>query len=364
MTPPTLTRRQLNRAILERQLLLRREPTTAIAVMERLVGMQAQNPGDPYVALAARIEGFDPAELSDDIAERRAVRVTGLMRGTIHLVSARDCLGIRPLMQPIAERWWPTSPFARNLVGLDLSEVVAAGRAVIEERPRSINEIGRVLAERWPDRDVESLGYAARGLLSVVQIPPRGLWGRGGRPVLDTVEHWLGAPPAPISHEDLVIRYLAAFGPATVGDLRTWSSLRGWREIVERLRPGLRTFRDEAGRELFDVPDGPLPEPDVAAPVRFLPEYDNILLSHEDRSRMGTVDLRGVWWKGSVLVDGVLAATWRIEREKERTRLRVGLYRPLPDAELADVEAEAGATLGFLAGEVDERTIEMEVLAA
>ena len=359
VTPRTLTRRELNRAILERQMLLRREPASAIEVMERLVGMQAQVPTDPYTALWSRIEGFDPGELSSDLQERRAVRVVMLMRTTIHLVSARDCLEIRPLLQPLAERQWGYSPFAKALAGLDIDEVVGAGLELLAERPQTGGAIGKRLAERWPDRDPSSLGYAMRWLVPLVQIPPRGLWGRGGQPVLETVERWLGEPLADNpSLDDLVLRYLAAFGPATARDVGVWSSLTGIREVLDRLRPRLRTFRDEAGRELFDVSDAPLPDPETPAPARLLPEYDNLLLSHDDRSRMGDPIFKGrPWWHGSVLVDGFVAGTWQPERRNGGTTLRIGLYRSLTDAELADVEAEAASLTAFLApdGERDGR---------
>ena len=351
MTHRTLTRRELNRAILERQLLLGREQKPALDVIEQLVGMQAQVPTDPYIGLWSRIVGFEAQELSSLIEERVAVRVVMLMRTTIHLVSARDCLAMRPLFQPVAERQWRYSPFARALAGLDIDEVVNAGLAILAERPMPSGEIGKRLAERWPDRDPQSLGYAVRWLVPLVQIPPRGLWGKGGQPVLERVERWLGAPLADsVTVDDLVLRYLAAFGPATVKDIGVWSWMTGLREVVERLRLRLRTFRDEAGRELFDVPNAPLPDPETPAPVRLLPEYDNILLSHDDRSRMGDPAYRELpWWRGSLLVDGFVAGTWRQARDSDGVALQIGLYRPLTDMELAEVEGEAAALLAFLA---------------
>ena len=363
MTSPVLSRRQLNRAILERQMLLRRERASAIAVMERLVGMQAQVPTDPYTALWSRIEGFDPNELSSNIEERRAVRVVMLLRTTIHLVSARDCLEIRPLLQPIAERQWRYSPFAKALAGLDIEEVLGESLELLAERPQTGGAIGKRLAERWPDRDSSSLGYAMRWLVPIVQVPPRGLWGRGGQPVLETVERWLGKPlAADPSLDDLVLRYLAAFGPATAKDAGVWSWLTGIRDVLERLRPQLRTFRDEAGRELFDVPDAPLPDPETPAPARLLPEFDNLLLSHDDRSRMGDPAFKGrPWWHGSVLVDGFVAGTWQPERRKGGITVRIGFYRSMSEAELAEVEAEATGLAAFLAPD-GERHVEMAIL--
>ena len=168
--------------------------------------------------------------------------------------------------------------------------------------------------------------------------------------MLETVERWLGEPlAADPSLDDLVLRYLAAFGPATARDVGVWSWLTGSRDVLERLRPRLRTYRDEAGRELFDVPDAPLPDPETPAPVRLLPKYDNLLLSHDDRSRMGDPAFKGrPWWHGSVLVDGFVAGTWQPERRKGGITLRIGFYRSMTDAELAEVEDEATELAAFL----------------
>jgi len=364
LTPRTLTRRELNRAILQRQLLLRRERVPAVDVVERLVGMQAQVPTDPYTGLWSRVADFDPGELSADLEGRRVVRAVMLMRTTIHLVSARDCLEIRPLIQPVVERQWRYSPFAKALAGLDIDEVLAAGLELLADGPQTAGAIGKRLAERWPDRDSSSLGYAVRWLVPIVQVPPRGLWGRGGQPVLETLERWLGQPLSTTpSLDDLVVRYFAAFGPATAKDASVWSWLTGLGEVVERLRPRLVTYRDEAGRELFDVPEAQLPDPETPAPVRLLPEFDNLLLSHDDRSRMADPAYRGgPWWHGSLLVDGFLAGTWRPERRPDGLTLRIGLYRGLSEPELTDVEAEAGRLAAFLApdGESDVQIVDTD----
>ncbi len=255
-------------------------------MIERLVGMQAQVPENPYVALWSRIEGFRPEELSELIAEREAVRA-GLMRSTLHLVSARDCLAIHPLTLPVLAKTF-RSPFAPGLNGADLDEVVAAGaraaRARRRARGRSSSEL---LAPRWPEAEPATLAYAATLNAPLVQTTPRGLWRQTGQATWAPAEQWLGGrlDPRP-SVDALVLRYLAAFGPASVADIRTWCGITGLREVVARLRPQLRSFRDENGKELLDVPDGAFADPDTPAPVRFLPEYDNLLLSHADRSRV------------------------------------------------------------------------------
>lgn len=359
---PMLTRRALNRTLLGRQLLLERVRRAAADVVEHLVGLQAQEPIDPYVALWTRIDGFDPAELSAMIEERRAVRM-GLLRGTLHLVTSRDALSQYPILADVMARSWKSSPFIKQLGGADIDEVVAAARKALEEQPRTPSELGAALAPGWPDRDSTALAYAARFLLPLVQVPPRGLWKKAGRPTNTTAEAWLGS--AMVNEpdiEDLLLRYLAVFGPATVGDMRVWSWLTGLREVVERLRPRLRTFRDEAGRELFDVPDGLLVEEDTPAPIRFLPQYDNVFLSHEDRARINGALTWGLEfvWKGPVLVDGSIAATWRVQRSEKTATMNVELGRKLSAAERRDLEDEAAHLAEFLDPDRDRDLVIVE----
>jgi hypothetical protein len=360
-----LSQRALNRALLERQLLLHRRRYSAAETIEHLVGMQAQEPGNPYIALWSRLEGFDPEELSRMIADRLAVR-SSLMRATIHLVTARDCLALRPVMQSVLERTFASSAFARNIAGVDLGELLAAGRNLLEERPRTRAELRPLLAERWPGYDADSLASAIGFLLPLVQVPPRGLWGKSGQAVLTTVEAWLGRPldPDP-TPDDLVLRYLAAFGPATVGDIRTWSRLTGLRPVLERLRPHLRTFRDERGRELFDLPGAPHPDPETPASPRFLPEYDNILLSHDDRVRI-IPDNRGLPMPagrggelGSLLVDGFLGGMWRITRGRGKATLVIEAGGPWTKAEETAVVEEGARLLAFVAADAEDHDVQI-----
>ena len=360
-TATVLTRRALNRTLLGRQLLLERVVRPAEDVIEHLVGMQAQEPFDPYLALWSRIESFDPQELSTLIEDRRAVRGSTL-RTTLHLMTARDFLTLRPVLQDVLERAWRSSPFAKDLVGLDLAEVVAAGRELVEAEPLTTAQLARALTGRWPDRVANSLAYASRFLLPIVQVPPRGVWGKKAAPRATTAEVWLGEPLATdTAADEALMRYLAAFGPATVSDMRTWSWLTGLRAVVERLRPRLRVFRDEAGRELFDVEDGLLVDPDVPAPIRFLPTYDNIFLSHDDRSRIliERMTVPDLIWRGGVLIDGFISGAWRIRREKRSARMTIELVTPVTGATRAELEEEAARAFAFVAPDAEARDIEI-----
>jgi hypothetical protein len=359
-----LSRRELNRALLGRQLLLGREPRGVAETVEHLVAMQAQNPRDPYVALWTRLQDFDPHELGRMVAEREAVRVP-LLRTTLHLVTARDCLGLAPLLRPVLERgFWTGTPFGRKVKGIDIDAVLAAGRDLLNEQPRTNAQLRALLGERWPTYDAASLAYAIHHLVPVVQVPPRGVWGGKGLPTWATAERWLGRPldPAP-SIDRLVLRYLAAFGPATVMDVQAWSGLTRLREVAERLRPRLRTFRDPDGKELFDLPGAPRPDPGTPAPPRFLPEYDNVVLGHADRTRIVPGDAIWKWefpdpaFRSPLLIDGFVQAAWHLEQDRRSATLIVEPLVPLPDP--AAVEAEATRLLEFLAPEAGRRAIEI-----
>jgi hypothetical protein len=356
--PPVLTQRALNRAFLARQGLLDRTSRSPLEMVEHLVGMQAQSPLAPYVGLWTRLDGFRPDELAEAVTDRRAVRMS-LMRTTLHLVSAGDASQLRPLMQPVLQRGWASSPFARLVSGIDSGELVDAGRAFLEQQPRTIASLGKLLKERWPDRDANGLAYTVRYLLPVVQLPPRGVWGGRGQATWTTVEAWLEHPvPERMRIEEMILRYLSAFGPASVMDIQAWCWLTRLRAVVEAMRPRLRVFRDERGRELFDVPQGPLPDPETPAPVRFLPEFDNALLSHADRRRITS---RGygerAFTRGSFLVDGFVRGAWKIDRTPGRAALDVELFEPLRVADRVEVEDEGTRLLDFAAGDADTHEV-------
>jgi hypothetical protein len=354
-----LDRRTLNRTFLARQLLLERADLRVAEAVEHLVGVQAQSPQAPYVGLWSRLAGFDPDDLSRLLVERRAVRIV-LMRSTIHLVTARDCLRLRPLVQPVSERSLRGN-YGRQLAGMDLAALAEAGRELLNEEPRTMSELEPLLAERWPDRDPHALAMAVRALVPLVQVPPRGLWRQSGPAAHTLAKSWVGRSLATRpSVERMFLRYLAAFGPASVRDAQTWSGLTRLGEVADRLRPKLRTYRDENGVELFNVPEGQLADADAPAPVRFLPEYDNALLSHADRSRIGRRnDVRRVFTKGALLFDGFLAGRWDVKEARGRAELNLELFRRVAKAEQGALTEEGERLLALVAGDLETRDIRL-----
>ena len=352
--------RALNRALLARQLLLGRVRWTPQAAIEHLVGMQAQVADSPYIALWSRLHGFRLEDLAGLVRARRVVRLA-LLRSTIHLVTVRDAARVRPIVQPAVERGLWTGSYGRRLVGLDREALAAIGRALLDDQPRTFSDLARLLARRFPNRDGHALAMAVRGLLPLVQIPPRGVWGRGGPATHATFETWTRRKlDARIDVAKLVLRYLAAFGPSTVADAQAWSGLTGLRDVIERLRPRLRTFQDQHGRELFDVPGAPLSNRDVAAPPRFLPEFDNVLLAHADRTRIIDPSYQRRLFAGAglmlgtVLVDGFVGGRWRVTRQRDYAMLSIDAFSRLTSATRTAIEVEGERLLRFFA--VDARS--------
>ena len=312
--------------------------------LEHLAGLQAQSPYAPYVGLWSRLADFATGDLAAAIEGREAVRIA-LMRSTIHLVTARDCLWLRPLVQAVIARS-TAGAWGKRLEGVDAAELADAARALLEDEPRTSRQVGTLLLERWPGSDADALGNAVRCHLALVQVPPRGIWGKGGVAAHTTVEAWLGSDLDPEPNvDDLVTRYLAAFGPASVNDVQAWSGIGRLREVVERLRPRLRAFRDENGVELFDLPDAPRPDPQTRAPVRFLPEYDNLFLSHADRTRVIAPEHREpLFTRGGFLVDGFLAGAWK----RDKAEIRVEPFVRLARTDRAAVDEEVERLRAFV----------------
>ena len=315
-----ISRRELNGATLARQHLLTREPGDPLALVRELVGLQAQEPRDPYIGLWARLATFEVEQLESLLTERRVVRLV-VQRGTVHVVDADDCFLLRRLAQPIlTQQLFTHQDHGAPLRDVDLDDFVAKAAPILASAPVNTKQLRAALADAFPADDPAALAFACRNLLPFVQVPPRGLWSRGGAVVGTTAPAWLGREDdGRGTVDDVMLRYVAAFGPATVRDAATWSRYTGLREVFDRLAPQLRTFVDDDGVEYHDLPDAPRPGGDIDAPVRFLPQYDNALLSHADRGRFVTRDLSGIWmgqtgFVGSVLVDGVLRGMWRFDR--------------------------------------------------
>lgn len=360
----TLTPRALNRALLARQLLLQRSTLGVEAAIEHLVGVQAQSANPPYFGLWARLVDFTPDALSTLLTRRRAVRLS-LMRSTIHLVTARDCLVLRPMLQPVQERYlYSGSPYGRRLDGLDLADVMATARNLVEDTPRTTAELGALLQARWPGRDATALAYACRNLLPLVQIPPRGVWETGGPPNVTTAESWLSKA---LDHsgriDDLILRYLSAFGPANAADFQVWSGLTGMRARFESLRVKLTVFHDERGKELFDLPHAPRPDEETVVSPRFLGEYDNILLSHVDRTRIipvvhrKQIASRNGQVPGTILIDGFVGGMWRMVKSRPRATLRITPFVRLSKAHRAELISEGEALLECAAPDARTRNI-------
>ncbi len=370
MTPRTLTRRELNRALLARQHLLARTDRSVPEVVAHLVGLQAQEPLDPYTALWSRIEGFVPDDLGRLVADRSMVRIV-TWRGTVHLHSADDAVWARALVEQVMDaRVTSGNVFGRAVAGLDLDALLAECRAWFAEAPRNGSELKALLADR-PTSDLDRLIDVVKYTLPLAQVPPRGVWGATKRATWSPLDVFLHRPLAvatPADEDEAIVRYLTAYGPASVADIATWSGWRGVKAKVDRVRDRLVAYRhDGTGKELLDVPDGLFVDADVPAPPRFLPEFDDVGLSHADRSRIVAPDLmthplfapdprpRGV------LVDGVIAGLWSIRRDDGRAVLVLKPAVRWSRAERRDVEAEGAALLRLHAPD-DDHDVELVAL--
>lgn len=357
---PVLSLRSLNRATLERQLLHERVRMPVVEAVQHLLGLQAQVPMVPYTAVWSRLAEFEPEQLARPLRDRVLVRAA-LMRSTVHLVTAADAVALRPRMHVALARAYGSTTWAKQLKEADTEAILAAGRELLQAGPLTRAALGQELAERFPGHDRESMSVAATYLLPVLQVTPRGLWGRSGQATWTTYDAWFGngAAGPPIDLGDLVLRYLAAFGPASVKDVQGWCSLTRLREVADTLGERLRHYRTEDGADLLDLADASLPDPDTPAPVRFLPEYDNAALGYADRRRI--VGEGAHKWLtggpggsiGSVLVDGFVRATWALRRSGSQATLEIHASGSVSSAERGAVEAEAGQLLVFLDADAD-----------
>ena len=361
-----LSARALNRALLGRQSLLERSRESVPAMVERLLGLQAQAPNPPYLGLWARLRDFALDDLTAAMQAREVVRAT-MMRGTLHLVSAQDYRRLRPVLQPVLQRLSLQSGHARALQGLDLATLRRAGFEALRAQPLSATALGEALRAHWPDHDANALASLVRGAEPLVHVPPAGLWDSHKPACFATAIDWLGASIDDNADEAaidaMLLRYLGAFGPASARDATTWSGLTATRERLERLRPALRVFRDETGTELFDLPDALRPDLTTPAPARLLPEFDNVLLSHAERSRIFDESLRGAIFTrnglvaATILVDGFVAGTWKLQRDARSATLSIAPFRPLKAADREALEREADLCLSVAAPSQAQREL-------
>jgi len=362
-----LTLRELNRATLARQGLLARERCDAKAIVSRLAGLQAQWPAPPYTGLWTRLESFTRPDLGQLIERRELVRAT-TMRGTLHVVTAADYAQFRPVFEPMLAKGYASIARDRGRA-IDPAAVATEARAFLADGSRTMEAIRQHLAKKHPQADARIMGYAVRMYLPLVQVPePAHPWGFPQEPSFALAEVWLGrALPARGDARELVRRYLAAFGPATARDAQTWSGVGSLVEAMETLRPELTVFADERGRELFDLPDAPRPGADAATPVRFLPEYDNLLLAHHDRTRFVPetfrkgVYLPGLRVAGTFLVDGFVRGAWKIERKtKTKAALVLTPFGSMAKIDRTALLDEGERLAAFIAPDATTRDVRWE----
>lgn len=340
-----MTRRELGRATLARQLLLERSPLGAVAAIEALAGMQAQEPRPPFIGLWSRIRGFEPATLRDALRSGAVLRAP-LLRGTLHLVSAEDFRLLRGACQPALDL--AARVLRERAAGADLDAVCALARTALEERPRTSAQMRELMAAHFPGSDPRALAYLARMQVPLALVPSEDEWGFPRDPALAL------AAAAPGEATALVRRYLAAFGPASVADAQEWSGVRGLAPAFEALGEELVRLTDETGRELFDLPDALRPPADTPAPARLLPEFDNLVLGHADRSRFIAPEHRpllitkNLRVPATFLVDGEVAGTWSLTRRARSATIELVPFARLAAGARRELEQEALALLAAL----------------
>ncbi|GAA3304898.1 AlkZ family DNA glycosylase [Dactylosporangium vinaceum] len=344
-----ITTRTQNRTYLRRQLLLDGGAAAGVAdVVRRVVAVQAQDADAPYIGIWARSREFAHDDLTAALEDRSLVR-GALLRGTQHIASGADYRWLRPL---ISARMGATglSPFRRQLDGIDLTELAAAARDALHGTTMTRPRLAKALGERYPGRESIALAWAAQHQLALIHPPPTGTWRRRGHVHVALADEWLGAAlEEPPTIERLLRRYLESCGPASIADFQNWSGLRRLRQEVEALRPQLRTYIDDSGQELFDLPELELADAELDAPVRFLPAFDNLVLSHADRSRIiASPADQAIICPGlsavlpTFLEDGFVAGTWEVRPGT----LELSPFRKLRNP--AAVHTEAERLLTFL----------------
>ncbi len=363
-----LTTRQLNRATLARQLLLERSDLGIVGAVDWLIGLQGQQSNDPYIGLWSRLKNFHPDDLTALITDRTLVRATSL-RSTLHLQTVDDMLGLRPHIQPVLDRMWKSAFGNRRFGGSDVGQVHRAGVKLLNKGPMTGGQLGKALSEKFPEGDALAKSVLLQVKEILIQIPPTRIWGSGHAPLLTRAQNWVPEPHRrTLDLDALVLRYLRAYGPASILDMQSWSGLSKLSENFGRLRDQLVAFEGEDGRTLYDLPDAPRPDAGIPAPPRFLPLYDNAYLGYDNRRRiLAEDDLKRVnilaEFRPAVLVDGIVAAGWAIEAKKGAAKLTIEPYHKLRKKDLPKLEKEGLALLKFMEPESGSYAVEVKPLA-
>jgi hypothetical protein len=329
---------------LKRQHLLERTKMPGLQMVEHLIGLQAQENLPPYLSLAARIEGFDPLELSDALERKAAVRFL-TMRGTIHVLRPEDALALRPWVQVALDQQSSSNQMSRPAKDVAVDDLVAETRRILAEGPLPVKELGERLAETYADVPAGALVHKARERVPMLQVPPRGLWKRSGGVVYQTMENYLGRPATEVDVHDLVRRYLRAFGPATAPDMTTWSRVTRLGPVFQEMADELVVVECEDGKLRYDVPGAPYAEGDEPAPVRMLGAYDNVWLSHANRDHIVPVEMRPRWAGtnggvgNTIFVDGFMAGLWWVRNG----HIVMEVFTRLSKREQSELDAEVAA---------------------
>jgi len=350
MAQSVLDTRTLNRALLARQQLLGRASLSVIRVVERIGGIQSQYSPSAYIGLWSRLKGFRRPQLTRALEQSRLIQGT-LMRSTIHIVSAADYPILTEAVRRSRQEWWARVARNRDLDQAGWDRVVSLVKAALEPGPRPRSELVQMLVDAGFAKDIwEGVGL----WVDMIRVAPSGTWGRRRADLYGLASQHvaMGRIDEAAALQHLVMRYLGGFGPATIGDLASWGgvTITTLRPVVETMT--LRSFRDQEDNELIDLPRQPLPDPDTAAPVRFLPTWDATLLAHTRRTQILPEEHRSVIFNTkspqsfpTFLVDGAVAGTWR----QKGAKLRLEPFAPLPRAHRRELEDEAAKLAGFLA---------------
>lgn len=358
-----LTLRQLNRTTLARQMLLARHKIALPQAIARLVGLQAQVARPAFVGLWSRVQGATRDKIAALFHDRTIVRAT-MMRGTLHVVTKADYLQLRAAQQPDFDRTI-TAILGERLGGIEPARLLDVARKYFAA-PHTFDEAREHLLERFPGLDERAMGYTVRLTLPLVQMPTDDPWAFPAQASFVSAQAWLRAVPEDARAPDVIVRrYLEAYGPATVTDAQAWLGMQKLKPVFERLRPTLVSLRGPGRAELFDVPSAPAIDADAPAPVRFLPEWDNLLIGRGDERFLATAHRTAVFLPGlrvlpTFLVDGLVAGSWKIERKKTEATLALTPFGKIAKSVRAELEEEGEQLLAFVEPGAETRGVKIE----